>query len=368
MKKVITAMLFCLVIVGLGGCNEMKKNASSAGAANAVSLSDLEGKDGLFAVIETNRGGIIVELFYKQAPLTVTNFVGLAEGTLDAAQGKPFYDGVLFHRVISRANGDSDDFMVQTGDPLSKDPARESSWGTGGPGYKFSDEIVPGLLHDVPGRLSMANSGAGTNGSQFFITIVPTPWLDGRHTIFGQVLKGQEIVNTTKQKDVITKVTIVRQGGDAEQFKATQTEWNALNDAVQKKLGDAVSEERKRTETAARQKFPTAQTSPEGIFFVITQQGSGQAVGKGKSVQTHYKGYFLTDEVFDTSVGRGPLAFTTGVGQMIPGFDIMVQGMKIGEKRTVVLPPEHAYGSQGAGGVIPPNAFLCFDIELVSAR
>jgi cyclophilin family peptidyl-prolyl cis-trans isomerase len=361
-------MLFFLVIAGLGGCNEMKKNANSAGTASAVSLNELEGKEGLFAIIETNRGNIVVELFYKQTPLTVTNFVGLAEGTLDAAQGKPFYDGVLFHRVISRANGDSDDFMVQTGDPLSKDSARETSWGTGGPGYKFSDEFVPELLHDVPGRLSMANTGAGTNGSQFFITIVPTPWLDGRHTIFGQVISGQDVVDTTKQKDVIKTITIVRQGKDAEQFKATQEEWNVLNNAVQRKLGDAASEQRKQTETAVRQKFPTAQTSPEGILFVITQQGSGQAVGKGKSVQTHYKGYFLTDEVFDTSAGRGPLAFTTGVGQMIPGFDSMVQGMKIGEKRTVVLPPEQAYGSEGAGGVIPPNTFLCFDIELVSAR
>jgi FKBP-type peptidyl-prolyl cis-trans isomerase len=214
----------------------------------------------------------------------------------------------------------------------------------------------------------MANSGVGTNGSQFFITIVPTPWLDGRHTIFGQVISGQDVVNTTKQKDVIKTITIVRQGKDAEHFKAAQTEWNALNDAVQKKLFDAASEQRKQSETAARQKFPTAKISPEGILFVVTKQGSGQAVGKGKSVQTHYKGYFLTDEVFDTSAGREPLAFTTGIGQMIPGFDVMVQEMQIGEKRTVVLPPEQAYGSQGAGGVIPPNAFLCFDIELVSAR
>jgi cyclophilin family peptidyl-prolyl cis-trans isomerase len=371
MKTLITALLFCSVFAGLGGCNEMKKTNAAADTNKTESAANspvADGRDGVFAVIETSRGTIVAELFYKQTPLTVINFAGLAEGTLDAAQGKPFYDGVLFHRVISRANGDADDFMIQTGDPLSKDPARESSWGTGGPGYKFADEFVSGLKHDVPGKLSMANSGAGTNGSQFFITIVPTPWLDGRHTVFGQVIHGQDIVNKTQQKDIIKKITIVRQGEEAKQFKATQAEWNALNEAVRQKALNALADERKKTEAEAHRKFPAAQTSPEGILFVVTRQGSGQAVGKGKTVQAHYKGYFLTDEVFDSSAGRDPIAFITGAGQMIPGFDIMVQGMKIGEKRTIVIPPEQAYGAQGAGGVIPPNAFICFDIELMSAR
>ena len=177
-------------------------------------------KDGIFAVMETTKGDIVINLFYKQTPLTVVNFVGLAEGRLDAAKGKPFYDGLKFHRVISKANGDEQDFMIQGGDPRGN--------GTGGPGYTFPDEFVDTLKHSKPGILSMANSGADTNGSQFFITIVPTPWLDGKHTVFGEVIAGQNIVNTIKQDDVIKKITIVRNGEEAKKFSATQADFDKL--------------------------------------------------------------------------------------------------------------------------------------------
>ena len=173
----------------------------------------IEGKDGVFAIMETSKGDIVLELHYKETPLTVTNFVGLAEGTLDATKGKPFYDGLKFHRVIS-------DFMIQGGDPKGN--------GTGGPGYRFEDEIVESLKHDGPGVLSMANAGAGTNGSQFFITHVETPWLDGKHTVFGRVLDGQDVVNKIAQGDKINKVTIVRQGDEASKFTATQADFNRL--------------------------------------------------------------------------------------------------------------------------------------------
>ncbi|MGL4986728.1 MAG: peptidylprolyl isomerase, partial [Treponemataceae bacterium] len=163
----------------------------------------LKGKEGLFAVIETNKGSIFVELFAKETPLTVTNFVGLAEGTLDAAKGTPYYNGLKFHRVI-------ENFMIQGGDPTGT--------GSGGPGYRFPDEIVPSLKHDKPGMLSMANAGPGTNGSQFFITHVETPWLDGKHTVFGKVAEGQDVVNKIAQDDEIKSITIVRSGKDAENF------------------------------------------------------------------------------------------------------------------------------------------------------
>ena len=182
------------------------------------SMKAIQGKDGVFAIMETSQGEIVLELHYKQTPLTVTNFVGLAEGTLDAAKGKPFYDGLKFHRVISKANGDGQDFMIQGGDPAGN--------GTGGPGYKFPDEFVDELRHTGPGILSMANAGPGTNGSQFFITHVATPWLDGKHTVFGKVVAGQDIVNKTKQGDLIKKVTIVRQGEDAKNFTATQEDFD----------------------------------------------------------------------------------------------------------------------------------------------
>ena len=168
-------------------------------------LSVIEGKEGVFAALETEKGTIVMELYYKTVPLTVTNFVGLAEGKLDAAKGKPFYNGLKFHRVIA-------DFMIQGGDPLGN--------GTGGPGYKFADEFTAGYVFDKPGKLAMANSGPNTNGSQFFITHVPTTWLNNKHTIFGEVLAGQDVVNKVAQGDTIKKLTIIRQGEEAKQFEA----------------------------------------------------------------------------------------------------------------------------------------------------
>ena len=169
--------------------------------------------DGLFARLSTSRGDIVVRLEFQKTPLTVCNFVALAEGKMNAAKGKPFYDGLVFHRVIA-------DFMIQGGDP-------EGS-GRGGPGYRFRDEILPSLKHDGPGVLSMANAGPGTNGSQFFITHKATPWLDGKHTVFGRVVDGQKVVDAIKQGDKINKITIVRNGQAANDFKTDQAAFDAL--------------------------------------------------------------------------------------------------------------------------------------------
>ena len=224
-KKLICILLCASILITIGGCSPMSE-----------SLKAIEGKDGVFAIMETSQGNIVLELHYKQTPLTVTNFVGLAEGTLDAAKGKPFYDGLNFHRVISKANGDGQDFMIQGGDPAGN--------GTGGPGYKFPDEIVEELRHTGPGILSMANAGpgpngSGTNGSQFFITHVATPWLDGKHTVFGKVVEGQDVVNAIKQGDLINKVTIVRQGDEAKKFEATQENFDKLSKEVAEKAQKA---------------------------------------------------------------------------------------------------------------------------------
>jgi cyclophilin family peptidyl-prolyl cis-trans isomerase len=340
MKKIISALLLCGAIISYGGCKPMKP---------------FEGKEGIFAAIETDKGEIDLELFYKETPLTVTNFVGLAEGTLDAAKGKPFYDGLKFHRVIA-------DFMIQGGDPKGN--------GTGGPGYSFADEIVDSLKFTGPGILAMANAGPGTNGSQFFITHVETPWLNGKHTIFGKVMDdaSQKVVNAIAQNDKIKSVKIIRQGTEAENFKATQAQFDALASEAKKKALEAKEKANAEKIAQVEKKFPGFSKDENGIYFKITKEGSGAKCGKKKHVYTEYKGYLVDGKVFDQSAGRGPLDFTTDGRQMIPGYDIMVQDMKLGEKRTIVIPSDLAYGDQGYPGVIPGGAYIAFDIELVKIQ
>ncbi|GBU28134.1 peptidylprolyl isomerase [Treponema sp. R8-4-B8] len=317
--------------------------------------------DGLFAQITTNRGDIIVKLEYQRAPLTVCNFVALAEGKMDNLGGKRFYDGLTFHRVISKANGDPQDFMIQGGCPQGN--------GRGGPGYEFPDEIVPALKHDRPGVLSMANAGPGTNGSQFFITIVPTPHLDGKHTVFGYVVQGQNIVNTTKQGDKIQKITIIRNGADAIAFKADQENFDRL--LAQKKSAEESRLQNQRQSDIAKIKkdYPNAQQTKSGIYYVILKQGTGDKPVRGKTVRVHYTGKLLSGTVFDDSTLRGqPLEFPVGAGRVIPGWDETVLDMKVGEKRLVIIPPELAYGNREVGGVIPANSFLVFEMELIGIR
>lgn len=171
--------------------------------------------DGLYAKILTSKGDILIQLEFEKTPLTVTNFVGLAEGTKNSNRDKGirFYDGLIFHRVIP-------DFMIQGGDPDGN--------GTGGPDYTFPDEIDSTLKHDAPGILSMANAGPGTNGSQFFITHTKTPWLDGKHTVFGRVIKGQDVVNAIRKGDTIKTIEIIRTGKKATAFKADQVSFETL--------------------------------------------------------------------------------------------------------------------------------------------
>ena len=348
-KKFICILLCASILISMGGCSPMSE-----------SMKAIEGKDGVFAIMETSQGEIVLELHYKQTPLTVTNFVGLAEGKLTAAKGKPFYDGLKFHRVISKANGDGQDFMIQGGDPAGN--------GTGGPGYKFPDEFVDELRHTGPGILSMANAGPGTNGSQFFITHVATPWLDGKHTVFGKVVAGQDIVNKTKQGDLIKKVTIVRQGEDAKNFTATQEDFDNRLVEVKEKNRKAKEEAFKKTIEMVEKKFAGSTKTPDGIYYTITKEGNGEKIGGRKTVTVKYKGYLMNDQVFDSSDFHEPLTFITAGGQMIPGFDMMVQDMKLNEKRTIVLPPDLAYGEAGAGGVIPGNAYIAFDVEVIKVK
>lgn len=352
-RKIIGGLIFGTLVLASVSCSPKKTNAGAAGVQKAqegkkMEIDALKGKEGVFAVLETEKGTIVLNLFYKETPMTVTNFVGLAEGTLDAAGGKPFYDGLKFHRVIA-------DFMIQGGDPRGN--------GTGGPGYKFPDEFVDGFVFDKPGKLAMANSGANTNGSQFFITHVPTDWLNYKHTIFGEVVTGQDVVDAVAQNDTIKSLKIIRQGADAEKFTASQADFDSLIEGQKK-----ANEEREAKKFAAVTEGCTK--TKNGIYYRIEKEGSGEVCGAGKKVSVDYQGYLVDGTIFDASKGFHPqgheaLDFTTGAGQMIPGFDQMVQEMKVGETRVMVLPPELAYGSRGYPGVIPGNAYICFDVTLL---
>ena len=303
LKKTFLGLLLGSLIISSAACSPKGKTVEA-----------LKGKEGVFAVLTTEKGEIVLELYYKKTPMTVTNFVGLAEGTLDAAKGKHYYDGLKFHRVIA-------DFMIQGGDPQGN--------GTGGPGYKFPDEFVDELIFDKPGKLAMANSGANTNGSQFFIEII-------------------------------------RQGAEAEKFTATQADFDRL-----------IEEQKKKNEEAAAKKMAAViegcEKTPEGIYYKTLKKGNGKKAGKGKKVTVDYRVYTVagTDTVFDASKkyhpqGHEPLDFTTAGHEMIEGFDLMVQDMEYGEERHMVLPPAMAYGPRGIPQVgIGGSDYICFDVTLV---
>lgn len=307
--------------------------------------------NGIYAKFTTPKGEILVNLEYEKTPGTVGNFVALTEGNLENSakpQGTPYYDGLKFHRVIA-------DFMVQGGCPLGT--------GTGNPGYKFDDEIHPDLKHDTPGKLSMANAGPGTNGSQFFITHAATPWLDGKHTVFGSVVSGQEVVDTIEQDDEMS-VSILRVGAEAEAFNAVEAF----------RTFEGEREKREEREKAAMQKVLDEvaagyEETTSGLRYNIIQKGNGKKASKGDMVSVHYKGQLLDGTVFDSSYKRKqPIDFQIGVGQVIAGWDEGIQLLQVGDKARLVIPANLAYGATGAGGVIPPNATLIFDVELMDIK
>jgi len=372
------SMLFvCAILFGLVSCKD--------------EYPDL--KDGLYAEFNTNKGTFLAELYYKETPLTVANFVSLAEGAegesnpmVDSTfKGKNYYDGLIFHRVIK-------DFMIQGGDPTGT--------GSGDPGYKFPDEIVDSLSHATKGTLSMANAGPGTNGSQFFITLAPTPWLDGKHTIFGKVLEGQTVVDSIgqvktvardkpEQDVVINTLKIIRKGKDAKNFKAAKL--------FETKLAEAKAEEDKIAAAAEgmkkgnSEKFTALKADTEelesGVKIHYLKRGEDVKIPQGTMVLVNYAGYFEDGTLFDTSwqevaVQNGALNIAkrdqggyqpmpTKYGPdapMIAGFRDGLSAMNVGDRAIIYIPSHLGYGENGAGGVIPPNADLIFEIEIVEIQ
>ena len=306
-------------------------------------------KEGIYAKIVTSKGDLLLSLHYKLTPGTVANFVGLVEGNLDntfKSKGEPFYDGLKFHRVIP-------DFMIQAGCPQGT--------GMGDPGYKFDDEFHPDLKHNKPGILSMANSGKATNGSQFFITHIPTEWLDNKHTVFGEVVEGQEIVNLIQQNDIMSSVEILREGKEACDWNAIKA-FNEFKNKKDKELEDLISKENDIIKEISK----GFKETKSGLKYIILKKGDGLKPFPGDLVKVHYKGQLLDQTVFDSSYKRNqPIEFKVGEGQVIPGWDEGIMLLNKGDKARFIIPSDLAYGSSGAGGVIPPNATLIFEVELI---
>lgn len=316
--------------------------------------------NGLYADFQTNKGDILVKLHEKEVPLTVANFVSLAEGNnpkmADSLKGKPYFDGTKFHRVIS-------DFMIQGGDITGT--------GRGNAGYSFADEFPlneNGALlykHDKPGVLSMANSGTNTNSSQFFITHKPTPWLDGKHSVFGQVEIGQNIVDTIQKDDYIKHVEIIRVGKEAKKFKAPEVfEYELAN-------LDKRKEERNKKLEAAKQKFQKekgiddAVATDSGLKILTLQTGSGKEVNPALPTTVHYTLYLTSGRKIDSSIDKGtPFVFTINEQSLIAGWKEGVKTMKEGDKKRFFIPYYLGYGEKGFGP-IPPKSDLIFEVEVL---
>tara|TARA_B100000242_G_C42996404_1_gene462754 strand:- start:374 stop:1258 length:885 start_codon:yes stop_codon:yes gene_type:complete len=294
----------------------------------------------------------MLELEFEKTPLTVANFVGLAEGKIKNNKkevGEPYYNGLKFHRVIA-------DFMIQGGCPDGN--------GMGGPGYQFPDEIHPDLKHSGPGILSMANAGPGTNGSQFFITHKETPWLDGKHTVFGKVTEGQDVVDAIAQDDKIIEIDIIRKGEKAKKFDS-----KAIFDKELEKLEKQAAEKAKKAKEAIDELKKGAKVTSSGLAYKIIKKGTGAKAEAGKTVSVHYTGKLSNGTKFDSSYDRNqPIEFELGRGRVIKGWDEGISLLNVGSKATFIIPPDLAYGARGAGGVIPPNATLIFDVELVEIK
>jgi peptidyl-prolyl cis-trans isomerase A (cyclophilin A) len=377
-------ILTLALLVSLGSCNDKYPDLG----------------DGLYAEFVTNKGTMVAKLTFDKTPVTVANFVALAEGVhpmVDSTyKGKKFYNGITFHRVM-------DQFMIQGGDPTAT--------GSGSPGYKFDDEFDETLKHDKPGILSMANSGPATNGSQFFITEIPTPNLDNRHAVFGELVLGLDIQDSisnvkTAAKDkpeedvVIEELNIIRQGYDARNFDAVKTWESELpklaerkrlrEEEARKKAEEAQKIAAEKSNAAIAETLPLitdyknkAKTLASGLMMHYIIKGNGTKPVLGQSVKVQYEGYFIDGQLFDSSrkdleekYGMfnprkeqggyyGPMTMQIGPDvSMIAGFKEGVANMRVGDKAYLYIPSHLAYGENGRGN-IKPNTDLIFIIEMI---
>lgn len=366
MKKIKILLLFLTLPLAIASCQSKYGNL----------------KDGIYAEFQTNHGNFVAKLYNEATPLTVANFVSLAEGTNGMVEtsykGKKYYDGLVFHRVIK-------DFMIQGGDPKGD--------GSGGPGYSFPDEIVDTLKFTKKGQLAMANAGPATNGSQFFITLKETPHLNGRHTIFGEIVQGQEVVDAiglveTDNRDrpktdvVIKKVTIIKRGkAKVPYFTEEMQRIETAKKEKEKKI-KAIADKKALELQALKEK---ADQLESGLKIYFNHKGGGEKPAEGDRVMLNYAGYLVNGRLFDSNqleiaekyqnvddmrkaagqYSPMPVEYSMNAG-LIPGFKEGMLNMNKGDKATIFIPSHMAYGMRGVPGVIPPDSELIFELEIVN--
>ncbi|MFD2727208.1 peptidylprolyl isomerase [Hyunsoonleella rubra] len=350
---------------------------------------DLE--DGLYAEFNTNKGIIVAKLHYDKVPITTANFVALAEGTNPLAsklyKEKPFYDGTIFHRVV-------ENFMIQGGDPLGN--------GEGDPGYRFMDEFHPDLKHNKKGVLAMANSGYGTNGSQFYITHKETPWLDAYgehgnlrdcehpknhcHSIFGEVVLGENIIDSIMANDTLRKLRIIRKGRSAKNFEAPEVfiENFSKADLKEQKRKAKIAKLKKAVKQKHTQQETEAIALASGLKYFISEKGSGPEIKEFDKAMVHYALFFEDGTLLNTSnlnlaeamEAVNPKKKATKRYQpikadlspdapMIAGFKEGLKELQVGDKATLFIPYHLGYGEAGGQG-IPPKSNLVFEVEVLS--
>jgi peptidylprolyl isomerase len=343
--------------------------ATSAGAG---SHADVTAPPGLYAVFETSLGDIVCRLEHERTPVTVGNFVGLAEGAWDtrdprtgASMRRRFYDGSSFHRVVPG-------FVVQGGDPTGD--------GRGDPGYTFANEFVTALRHDRAGVLSMADAGSDRNGSQFFITLSPAPFLDDRQTVFGHVVDGMDVVERVARQPlgvdarpltpvVIEHVRIVRSGETARAFDAAAA--FERRDSLRQSRDAQRAERQAAFQARVTQERARAVRSSSGLLFVVLQPGRGVPPRPGDTISAHLTGWLASDGTRFWSTHDQGLPFRVVVGQkrVIPAWEETYLAMRPGEKRFLIVPPELGWGEAGNPGAgVPAGASLVFEIELLAVE
>lgn len=317
-------------------------------------------EDGLYAQISMEKGEILCRLDFEKAPLTVANFVGLAEGHYNKIGEGPYFDGLNFHRVELG-------FVIQGGDPAGN--------GTGGPGYEFPNEIHSELLHDRAGILSMANAGPDTNGSQFFITLGDASFLDGSYSVFGHVCEGLELVQKVQKGDSMKQVRILRKGAKAEAFRPSWEDFQAMIKKIDEKKHAAQGEVRETLLEHMSKTWPGKEIHHDdnGLSYIILEEGQGPSGSEAGAAEysMHYTLWVPQKDgsmaKLDSSIDRGePLSIRPE--QVVKGWGLSLPQMCVGEKRALLIPGELGYGKRGSPPVIPPNSYLLFEMQTMSFK